>query len=208
MRLQITTVNTNQHTYKLQQLNVIRYTLLQVRETQVNTTQQDHSTDKNYPEYDKWLCSTCMYIITTIELSFQICKFSCIYNSTAEWDLFSTCQSVYQYSDKYGRAALHATYLHAVCSATLQRFRTCKYNADEICITTWRLKQHSYFMRPSKSNMKPECGSMPKVMATLPNIGGALCSTLQSLADAQYWSAVQQRCQDAKPVEISWGAPN
>jgi len=25
----------------------------------------------------------------------------------------------------------------------------------------------------------------------LPNIGGALCSTLQSLADAQYWIAVQ-----------------
>jgi len=25
----------------------------------------------------------------------------------------------------------------------------------------------------------------------LPNIGGALCSTMQSLADTQYWSAVQ-----------------
>jgi len=30
---------------------------------------------------------------------------------------------------------------------------------------------------------------MPNVMATLPNIGGALCSTPQSLADAQYWNA-------------------
>jgi len=29
------------------------------------------------------------------------------------------------------------------------------------------------------------------VMATLPNVGGALCSTPQSLADAQYWNAVQ-----------------
>jgi len=29
------------------------------------------------------------------------------------------------------------------------------------------------------------------VMAALPNIGGAVCSTPQSLADAQYWSAVQ-----------------
>jgi len=35
-----------------------------------------------------------------------------------------------------------------------------------------------------------ECGPMPNVMATLPNIGGALCSTLQSLADAHYQSAV------------------
>jgi len=49
---------------------------------------------------------------------------------------------------------------------------------------------------------------MPNVMAALPNTGGALCSTPQSLADAQYRSAVQLRCQDAKPVEISWGAPN
>jgi len=32
---------------------------------------------------------------------------------------------------------------------------------------------------------------MPNVMAALPNIGGALCSTPQSLADAQYWSAAQ-----------------
>jgi len=32
---------------------------------------------------------------------------------------------------------------------------------------------------------------MPDVMATLPNIGGALCSMLQSLADAHYQSVVQ-----------------
>jgi len=38
---------------------------------------------------------------------------------------------------------------------------------------------------------KLECGPMPNVMAALPNIGGTLCSTLQSLADAQYWSAEQ-----------------
>ena len=38
---------------------------------------------------------------------------------------------------------------------------------------------------------KPECGPMPNVMVTLPNIGRALCSTLQSLADAHYSTAVQ-----------------
>jgi len=32
---------------------------------------------------------------------------------------------------------------------------------------------------------------MPNVMAALSNIGGGFCSTPQSLADAQYWSAVQ-----------------
>ena len=49
---------------------------------------------------------------------------------------------------------------------------------------------------------------MPNVIVALPNIDGALCSTPQSLADAHYLTAVQQRCQDAKPVEIRWGAPN
>jgi len=42
----------------------------------------------------------------------------------------------------------------------------------------------------SKEYVKLECGPMPNVMAALPNIVGALCPTPQSLADAQYWSAV------------------
>jgi len=32
---------------------------------------------------------------------------------------------------------------------------------------------------------------MPNVMAALSNIGGALCSTPQSLDDARYYSAIQ-----------------
>jgi len=32
---------------------------------------------------------------------------------------------------------------------------------------------------------------MPNVMAAMPDIGGALCSTPQSLANAHYQSAVQ-----------------
>jgi len=36
------------------------------------------------------------------------------------------------------------------------------------------------------SKYKLECGPMPNVMVALPNIGGALCSTPQSLADAHY----------------------
>jgi len=49
---------------------------------------------------------------------------------------------------------------------------------------------------------------MPNAMAALSNIGGALCSTPQSLDDAHYYTAVQQRCQDAKSDEICKGAPN
>jgi len=36
---------------------------------------------------------------------------------------------------------------------------------------------------------------MPNVMAALPNVDGALCSTPQSLANAHYYSAVQKRYQ-------------
>jgi len=37
-----------------------------------------------------------------------------------------------------------------------------------------------------RNRMKLECGPMPNVMVALPNTGGALCSTSQSLADAHY----------------------
>jgi len=38
--------------------------------------------------------------------------------------------------------------------------------------------------KPGETNTKLECGPMPNVLAALPNIGGALYSTPQSLADA------------------------
>ena len=37
-----------------------------------------------------------------------------------------------------------------------------------------------------RNRMKLECGPMPNVMVAVPNAGGALCSTPQSLADAHY----------------------
>jgi len=47
---------------------------------------------------------------------------------------------------------------------------------------------------------------MPNVMAALPNIGGALCSTPQSLADAHYQSAVQYHCEGSNPLKFA-GVP-
>ena len=43
-------------------------------------------------------------------------------------------------------------------------------------------------IRPGKKKKKEEleCGPMPNLMVALSNIGGALCSTPQSLADAHY----------------------
>jgi len=41
------------------------------------------------------------------------------------------------------------------------------------------------------TKMKLDCGPMPNEMAALLHIGGALCSMLQSLANAHYQNAVQ-----------------
>jgi len=40
--------------------------------------------------------------------------------------------------------------------------------------------------KASVNNRKLECGPMPNLMVALLNIGGALCSTPQSLADTHY----------------------
>jgi len=44
------------------------------------------------------------------------------------------------------------------------------------------------------------------VMAALPNIGGALCSTPQSLADAHYWSAMHNAAKTQNPLKLA-GVP-
>jgi len=41
-------------------------------------------------------------------------------------------------------------------------------------------------IRRGKEEEELECGPMPNLMVALPNTGGALCSTPQSLADAHY----------------------
>jgi len=57
------------------------------------------------------------------------------------------------------------------------------------CLTQLFLQTAEFGGTPWDSSVnesKLECGPMPNVMATLPNIGGTLCSMLQSLADAHY----------------------
>jgi len=46
-------------------------------------------------------------------------------------------------------------------------------------------------IRRGKEIEELECGPMPNLMVALPNIGGALCSAPQSLADAHCLTAVQ-----------------
>ena len=51
-------------------------------------------------------------------------------------------------------------------------------------ILIYMSKQYTYACNAKYTKHKTlECGPMPNVMATLPNIGDALCSTPQSLAD-------------------------
>jgi len=51
---------------------------------------------------------------------------------------------------------------------------------------------------------------MPNVMAALPNVGGALCSMPQTLADDNYecHAVTLPRRETPKSVEICRGAPN
>jgi len=44
----------------------------------------------------------------------------------------------------------------------------------------------SFFLVEKVIYVELECGPMPNLMVAMPNIGGALCSTPQSLADAHY----------------------
>jgi len=47
---------------------------------------------------------------------------------------------------------------------------------------------------------------MPNVMVALPNIGGALCSTPQNLADAHYYMPCSNAAKTRKPLEVA-GVP-
>ena len=50
--------------------------------------------------------------------------------------------------------------------------------------------------------MKLECGPMPNLMVALPNIGGALCSMPQSLADVHYWMPCSNAAKTENPLKF------
>jgi len=72
---------------------------------------------------------------------------------------------------------------------------SCSPHFTLISIPTALYSMPRYCPVHSENNQKLECGPMPNVMAALPNIDGALCSTSQSLARAHCSTAVQKRCQ-------------
>jgi len=56
-----------------------------------------------------------------------------------------------------------------------------------VAFKTFLLIVSSYSaFKPQEFQQILECGPMPNLMVALPNIGGAFCSTPQSLSDAHY----------------------
>jgi len=71
---------------------------------------------------------------------------------------------------------------------TIQQYNR-KYKKEKnalINLTNTKFTQHHTAFQTMTQYQQLECGRMPNLMAALPNIGGALCSTPQSLADAHY----------------------
>ena len=62
----------------------------------------------------------------------------------------------------------------------------CSYKQGDIKELEKIRKRATKLVINLKKDPTLECGPMPNVMVALPNIGGALCSTPQSLADAHY----------------------
>jgi len=56
-----------------------------------------------------------------------------------------------------------------------------------------------------QSKAKLECGPMPNVMAALPNIGGALCSTPQSLLTPIAGVPCSNAAKTQKPFKLATG---
>jgi len=68
--------------------------------------------------------------------------------------------------------------------------------------TGWRKMTDQTVVNQSKTRMWP----MPNVMAALPNISGALCSTPQSLADAHYYMPCSDAAKTRNPLKFA-GVP-
>jgi len=71
------------------------------------------------------------------------------------------------------------------------KFHRPKFNRLEVIVLTNKqtpLKTSTSlrYATPVGNNPQLECERMSNVMVVLPNIGGALCSMPQSLADAHY----------------------
>ena len=71
----------------------------------------------------------------------------------------------------------------------------------------WKRSNNNKNVKNVKTWQKLECGPMSNVMVALPNIGGALCSTSQSTADAHsYLTPCSNAAKTRKPSKLA-GVP-
>ena len=82
---------------------------------------------------------------------------------------------------------------YATCDILLKNRSASEANCRE---------KHS--SQPVKTKL--ECGPMPNLMVALTNIGGALCSTPQSLADAHYYMPCSNAAKTQNPLKFA-GVP-
>ena len=64
----------------------------------------------------------------------------------------------------------------------------------------------SLLHRATIKEVQLECGPMPNLMVALPNTGGALCSTPQSLAGAHCYMPCSNAAKTWKPLKVA-GVP-
>jgi len=76
----------------------------------------------------------------------------------------------------------------ALLRISLSFHRGCCRESNDVMLFILHDTLMEFFMRKNYMKIKRrlECGPMPNLMVALLNIGGALCSTPQSLADAHY----------------------
>jgi len=86
---------------------------------------------------------------------------------------------------------LHDLYAFVLCRTTKVRALSEATVLMSVCLLSHAHSAKAVHFRAMLIIEQLESGPMPNVMAALPNIGGALCSTPQSLADAHYYSAVR-----------------
>jgi len=105
--------------------------------------------------------------------------------------IFSVCNSKNSYAGILTKffALVKQLALTLKCVNSCQFLINCCLSLPSLSIVPMR-REISHIFRLTEW-IELECGPMANVMAALPNIGGALCSTPQSLADAHYQSAVQ-----------------
>jgi len=88
--------------------------------------------------------------------------------------------------DKVVRWCQDGDFLRPIISASRVQHISDIHSKFTMCGSIVDIQSPTAEIRRGKKKKELACGPMPNVMVALPNIGGDLCSTPQSLADAQY----------------------